>query len=111
MRVGWLGLLLLLACDSDDDLSDLCVDPPVLTWDNFGQDYVRHNCQTCHASTTVDRHDAPVEVVFDTRDQVVLYRDRILDRATGPTADMPPSGGVTEDDRWRAEVWLRCFED
>ena len=88
----------------------LCVDAPVLTWNNFGQGFLIENCQTCHASTSPNRYGAPAGVTFDTRDQALQWEDRILARATGEAPSMPPGGGVSEDDRYRLEVWLTCWE-
>ncbi|MFO0748509.1 MAG: hypothetical protein U1F43_23015 [Myxococcota bacterium] len=87
---------------------DWCDDAPVLSWDNFGQGFMVENCQPCHASTAAVRHDAPDDVTFDTPADIALFRDRILLRATGPTPEMPPAGGVSLDDRALLEAWLRC---
>lgn len=108
---------LLLACvgyGGGDD-SGFCADAPIVTWETFGAGFVRENCQTCHASTSLERHGAPEAVTFDTVDQVWAYRDRILarviealddgDTGTGP---MPPMGGTSDDDRYLLEVWLTC---
>jgi len=107
-RLGFLFVLLCVACDSETETA-FCDDAPVLTWDNFGADYILHNCQTCHASTTADRHDAPEDVTFDTHAEVLNRAERILERITSTEDSMPPSGGINEDEQWRAEVWLRCF--
>jgi uncharacterized membrane protein len=81
----------------------------VVTWNNFGQGFLIENCQTCHASTSPNRHDAPEEITFDTEADVSRWKDAILDEATGDDPQMPPEGGVTEDDRYKLEVWLTCF--
>lgn len=108
-------LLLLSACGTKDDAggldTGLCVDAPVLMWSNFGEGFLIENCQTCHASTTTDRHDAPEDVVFDTLADVQAERDAILDAATGDDPSMPPQGGVSDDDRLRLEIWLTCWID
>jgi len=87
---------------------DWCAEAPVTTWNNFGQGFLVENCQPCHASTSVDRHDAPESVTFDTPDEVADHRARILVKATGDAPDMPPAGGVSEEDRARLEAWLLC---
>ncbi|MEQ1503657.1 MAG: hypothetical protein ABMB14_15570, partial [Myxococcota bacterium] len=74
---------------------DPCADAPITTWDNFGAGFVTQHCDTCHASTTPNRHDAPVDVTFDDEDQVWAWADRILARAAGDEATMPPQGGVS----------------
>lgn len=102
---------LLLACsevevDSGQD-TGFCTDAPVTTWDNFGAGFVTQNCQSCHASTADNREGAPEDVFFDSSDDVAAHADRMLVRVVDePT--MPPQGGVSDDDRYRFEVWLRC---
>lgn len=96
--------------DSGEPLDPLCVDAPVVTWDSWGQGFLGANCQSCHASTTSDRHGAPEEITFDERDSALAVADRILARSAGTEPTMPPSGGVSEDDRYKLEVWLTCWE-
>lgn len=118
MSPRWALLLGLVACGDPEgaDPADpvgtepvaLCAEGPVTTWDNFGSGFVVQHCQTCHASTTPDRHGAPESVTFDDEEQVWTWADRILARTTGPEPDMPPRGGVDDDDRYRVEVWLTC---
>lgn len=111
-------LLALAACQGDGtDPSDtsgtadtgpsLCDDAPVVTWENFGSGFTTESCQACHASTATDRQGAPEAVVFDTEEDVLAHADSILGRVID-TMDMPPQGGVTEDDRYLVEVWLSC---
>ncbi len=87
-----------------------CDDAPVLTWANFGEGFVTESCQSCHASTTLDRRGAPADVVFDDRETTLALGDRVLARATGDRPTMPPQGGVTDDDRERLAIWLTCWE-
>ena len=110
MRVAWGLLWVVIGCGAPDE-EPFCEDTPVMTWESFGQDFIQHNCQACHASTTANRHGAPETVVLDTYEQVLQSREAILDRALNDEPDMPPSGGVDEDELWRAEVWLRCYEN
>jgi len=91
---------------------DWCADAPITTWNNFGEGFLVENCQPCHASTSVDRHDAPLSVTFDSPNEVAAHRARILVNATGDEPEMPPAGGVSEEDRARLEAWLSCaFDD
>jgi hypothetical protein len=94
-----------------DTAADLCADAPTVTWANWGEGFIVERCQSCHASTSPARYGAPEDVTFDDHDQVLTWKDRILARAAGEDADMPPSGGVDEDDRYLLEVWLTCYED
>ena len=65
------------------------------------------NCQACHASAAADRNDAPEEVTFDDEDEALLWAPRILSRVVD-LQDMPPQGGLTEDDRELVTYWLEC---
>ena len=57
-----------LACSGGaTDTADPCAEAPVVTWETFGEGFLRENCQGCHASSVVDRAGAPVDVTFDDR--------------------------------------------
>lgn len=127
-------LLLALACAGGDAVGDdtgdtnavdtaggdFCADAPVVTFETFGAGFLTANCQSCHASTVTgsQRNDAPEEIYFDAGDgtgrvdvdAAWALASRILARATGDSADMPPLGGTTPDDRYRVEVWLTCAD-
>jgi cytochrome c5 len=118
---AWVTALVAMACsgsaavDKDTAIgasadTGLCADTPLVTWENFGDGFVRQNCQTCHSSTSTDRRGAPPNATFDSHDQTVALRDRILARATGDDPTMPPSGGVAPLDRTKLEIWLTCWE-
>lgn len=109
--LGVVGLVAALAgCGVDPADAAFCADAPVLVWNNFGQGFVNGHCQPCHASGSTDRQDAPEDVVFDTEDQVLELRERVLLRAgMALEADMPPGGGVDAEDREGLEIWLRCY--
>lgn len=84
-----------------------CGGAPVVTWENFGAGFVTQHCQACHASTAPDRHGAPEGVVFDTESDVAAHGERVRVRALD-VGDMPPLGGVSDDDRARLALWLAC---
>lgn len=88
-----------------------CDDAPLVDWHTFGNGFVVTHCQGCHASTATDRRDAPVDIVFDTAEDVARFRSAILDAAGSDVPRMPPNGGTTEDDRARLRTWLTCFAD
>jgi hypothetical protein len=85
-----------------------CAGEPVVTWANFGQGFLREQCQACHASTVVNRGDAPADVIFDTEADAVRLAARIEARALGEPPSMPPEGGVSDTDRALLDLWLRC---
>lgn len=93
-----------------DSADPFCADAPVVTYNNFGEGFLLANCQSCHASTAPDRHEAPEDVTFDTVEQAWAWAGAILAAATGEAPEMPPRGGIDEDDRVRLEWWLRCAE-
>ncbi|MEQ1564290.1 MAG: hypothetical protein ABMA64_01545 [Myxococcota bacterium] len=64
-------------------------------------------CDACHAERAADRHGAPASVTFDTADQAADWADRIAARVDA--GDMPPGGGVTEQDVASLDVWLECL--
>lgn len=97
--------------DTGEPVDPICVDAPVVTWNNFGEGFLVENCQACHASTAPNRHDAPESVTFDTEEDVRTWKDRILARAAGDAPTMPPMGGTSPDDRYLLEVWLTCWLD
>jgi uncharacterized membrane protein len=116
-----LAVLLLTACATDSESPEttdsgtpemtepgFCDDAPPATWNSFGEGFVVQHCQSCHATTTADRQGAPEAVVFDTEEDTWAWADRILARAAGDDADMPPMGGVEADERYLVEVWLTC---
>ena len=92
----------------DDTAGTPCDTAPPVDWDSFGHGFVLTHCQGCHASTAPDRHGAPDGVAFDTEQQAYEQRARI-DARVFDTADMPPGGGVTEDELILARIWLDCW--
>lgn len=107
-----------LACDDEvivdpiyEPAPDWCDEAPLTTWNNWGRGFLVQNCNTCHAATAGDRHEAPDDMVFDTSEDVALRKAGILTQATGDAPEMPPSGGVSATDRARLEAWLRCDFD
>lgn len=85
-----------------------CEGEPVVTWANFGQGFLREQCQACHASTVINRGNTPADVIFDTEADAVRLADRIEARALGEAPTMPPEGGVSDTDRALLALWLRC---
>ena len=91
-----------------DTGTDACVDIPTITYANFGEGFLLENCQGCHSSSTVNRHDAPEEVTFDSVEEAWNWSAVILAVAAADEPSMPPNGGITDDDRTRLEWWFSC---
>ena len=105
-----MGCLLVPLVGCVDDNAAFCEDVPTITWDSFGQDFIQHNCLSCHSARAAERNGAPVNIVLDTQAKVLEHKERVLHTISGGTPMMPPYGGVDTDDLWQAEVWLRCVE-
>jgi uncharacterized membrane protein len=54
------------------------------------------------------RQNAPADVNFDTLEGVHQFAERIAARATGPSANMPPAGGPSAEERALLAEWLAC---
>ncbi|NUO51146.1 MAG: hypothetical protein HOV80_19995 [Polyangiaceae bacterium] len=116
-----LCVLLLLACNESEPETETEPEPtpesgcgeeiPVLTWEGFAQGFLITHCQGCHASTSPDRHDAPENVTFDTEEEALAWKERILTTAGTEPYTMPPAGGPTPEDRERLVAWLTCASD
>ena len=86
-----------------------CEEAPVVNYANFGQGFITHYCQGCHASASTRRYGAPDNVTFDNLDEVWTWAGRILIRSSDAEEfDMPPAGGTGEDDRQKLRWWLEC---
>jgi hypothetical protein len=87
-----------------------CEDAPLVTWETFGEGFIRGNCTSCHRSTASDRHDAPTGVDFDDYDAVMAWKDPILAMAGSEPPQMPPGGGTSVEERDKLAIWLTCWE-
>ncbi len=81
-----------------------------LTYENFGQGFVRNFCNGCHAAQldTTQRAGAPLKVDFDTYQNVIVWRAGILAKAGANGAPMPPINNVPSLDRAMFAEWLNC---
>ena len=93
---------------SDLDLNtEGCEDAPVVTWDNWAESMIITHCQGCHASASPNRYGAPLDIHFDHKEAAYDLADRIYIR-TLEKEDMPPAGGILDDDLYLLDIWLRC---
>ena len=110
-----IGLALgLFACSSEDDdpiddEPDLTCQESVLSYDNFGDPFFRDWCTGCHNADLAEgmRQGSPTNVNFNTREGILLWRDRVQFRALEMT-NMPPTAGPAEDERALLSEWLDC---
>jgi hypothetical protein len=101
--VRQLGFLVLLgACGEEEPAPQDC-DPG---WEEFGRGFMAEYCDACHATTAPDRHGAPLDVAFDTEEQALSWLDRVEVRVLA--GEMPPGGGVFEEDLAMLEAWTSC---
>lgn len=107
---GVLLLALLAGCPPAEEPFP-CEEYPVVTWNSFAEGFLTEHCQSCHASTSPDRNEAPESVSFDDLDSALSHADRILLVATGEDPYMPPEGGTTEEERLQVEIWLHCYAE
>jgi len=66
-------------------------------------------CQSCHASGSESRNGAPEDIYFDTHEDVINHREKILRRVVDERS-MPPQGGLDDEDILGVEIWLDCWE-
>jgi hypothetical protein len=87
-----------------------CPSDSVLTWENFGEPFMRSWCTGCHSSSQpVDRRlGAPVEINFDDLDGVREHASRVWSRSADQNNTMPPAGLPPEDERNDLGEWLAC---
>lgn len=112
-----LALLVALGCGNDHALDDDDDVPPAdrcetsyLTYRNFGEPFALDWCRGCHSAEVPPgmRQKAPIDINFDTHDDVMQWRERITNRATGDEATMPPAGGPAAEERALLAEWLAC---
>ena len=120
-----LALLFLSSCGASGGLSPKPARPAVkqaasdascrngtsLTYENFGEGFFLNYCVNCHASDigVSERLGAPINVNFDTYDDIVTHRRDILKTAArSNNPQMPPSRHVSLNERALLSEWLQC---
>ncbi|MCK6521136.1 hypothetical protein L6R49_06810 [Myxococcota bacterium] len=112
----WAALGATSACGRDKGpADDVVVDDSApaegceeLSWAQDGLPQMMTWCASCHSSLIAaeDRAGAPIGVDLESLDGVRAQLDRVIVRVEA--GDMPPAGGVPEEDRARLLTWLRC---
>lgn len=120
---SWLSLVLVLAAcgtdsmprGSEDEGEPLPVDTEqcdesYLDYQTFGEPFMLDWCRGCHSSAVpaTMRQKAPIDVNFDTLEQVQHWGERIAMRAASTSPTMPPAGGPGSDERALLAEWLAC---
>jgi uncharacterized membrane protein len=116
LAVLGLGLGGIAACGSDDTTpGDDTPEPGAcetsyLDYTTFGEPFLLNWCAGCHSAAlpATMRQNAPAGVNFDTLEGVHQFQERIAARATGPSANMPPAGGPSAEERALLVEWLSC---
>lgn len=77
---------------------------------NFGVPFFLTHCTGCHSATIPpeDRQGSPVDVNFDTIDEIVAQADRIWARSADQNNTMPPIDSVDPEERVKLGEWLAC---
>ncbi len=105
------ALALGVACSSgDSDARDaVCKSEAALTYDNFAGPFLLDWCTGCHSSVLSEgeRQEAPVQINFDTLEDIRKHQPRIMERAVH-LQNMPPVGGPTAEERRLLGEWLEC---
>ena len=101
----------LWSCAANDLVKDTgtvnCSSADVPSYQEWTNGFLLSKCQPCHASTTPNRYGAPEQVTFDSYEQVEPWLESIA-RTVLEEETMPPSGGVTNEERDLLDLWLSC---
>lgn len=87
-----------------------CPTGTTLSYENFGETFLRRYCTSCHSQHVPGdkRAGAPAGADFDTPEAVLLWRAPIIARATGEAATMPPGFKASASDQAALAEWLGC---
>ncbi len=112
----FVGFIALTSVHCDDHLlgADMgfevqCDHDPPLTYENFGEGFLKHHCNGCHSSFREfdwQRSGAPSGVDFDDWESLLDFADRVLIRTEN--GSMPPAGGPVQEERELFIEWMEC---
>jgi len=89
---------------------EICATAPLITWDNWARGLITTHCQGCHASASPNRYGAPINCSFDNEQQTLSWLERIRIRVL-EQEDMPPAGGLLDEDLEMLEIWIECWAE
>jgi uncharacterized membrane protein len=108
-------VVLVAACGTDVPIDpgppgvDKCASSP-LDYNTFGEPFIANWCRGCHSSQlpAAMRQKAPVNVNFDTVDQIRTWSPKIMAKAGANPPTMPPAGGPSDAERATLVEWIDC---
>ena len=95
---------LLTSCQQET-INPYCSTAP--TYDDWTKGFLDGKCQSCHASSTPNRHNAPSDITFDGENEAIYWIEKIEETVFFEES-MPPSGGVTDDEKMLLMEWMDC---
>ena len=81
-----------------------CEEPSYQEWT---EGFLMGKCQSCHAVHSPNRYGAPENVFFDSEEASIYWLSSI-ERTVLNAETMPPSGGVTEEEKELLRRWIEC---
>jgi uncharacterized membrane protein len=96
--------LALAACGTDIEPS--CAQS-YLDYESFGAAFMSNWCTGCHSDAVAMRQAAPIDINFDTIDEVRAQSFTIV-RSTTVDRSMPPAGGPSDAERQMLADWIDC---
>ncbi len=87
-----------------------CPDDSFVTFENFGWPHMLTFCNGCHSSMLPAdmRQGAPIEINFESIEDVREHAARIWARSGDQHTTMPPVGPAADDERYLLGEWLAC---
>lgn len=81
-----------------------------LTYENFGEAFLRNYCVMCHSAGLGDgkRGGAPLGANFDTAMDAALWRAAMVAKASTDSSPEPPVNNVSGSERRLFAQWLNC---
>ncbi len=79
-------------------------------WQSVGQPFALSYCASCHSGRLSGsaRYGAPAGIDLETLAGMRTHRARVEARALSAAPDMPPQGGVRDDEREALRRWYAC---
>jgi hypothetical protein len=96
--------------DGDQLVDRACPEGSIVSYQNFAAGFFAEYCTGCHSAEIPAnmRHDAPMDVNFNTLTQVEAHADAIYREAADGYRYMPPAGGPSPEARALLGEWLAC---